>query len=89
VTGQWDCGAYGPEGRAAGALCFVAGEPGTRACASPAACRQVLSAERQRMFSRISELAAQGDPDAACLAEAFPRPGMLLGGDDDGQAAAV
>lgn len=78
---EWDCDAYGPKGREIGALCFIAGQLGTRTCASAAACRQVMNAERQRVFARIRELAAAGDPVFTDLAEAFPDPGMLLGGD--------
>lgn len=80
MTGQWDCDAYGPEAREFGALCFFTGEPGPRVCPSLAVCREAMTAERQRVFSRISELAAAGDPVAAYLAEEFPRPEMILGG---------
>ncbi len=78
--GEWDCEAYGPEGRGAGALCFFA-EPGTRRCESPRRCQQVMTAERQRVFGRIQELAAAGDPAGVELARAFTSTRQLLGGD--------
>ena len=83
--GGWDCEAYGPDGREAGALCFLAGEAGTRVCASRAACSEAMTAERQRVFSRINELAAAGDPVCAYLAEEFSEPGQILGGGKGGQ----
>jgi hypothetical protein len=76
---MWACEAYGDEGESFGALCFVAAA-GERSCASLAECREVIAAERQRVFQRINELAANGDPDAAYLADEFPDPGKLLGG---------
>src|ERR1019366_2498027 len=42
-----------------------------------------MTAERQRVSARISELAAEGRPDFEYLAETFGRPGQLLGGEDD------
>ena len=76
---EWACEAYGPDGRKAGALCFIA-QPGERVCASPGICHLVMAAERRRVFQRIQELAAQGDPAAADLAETFTSPDQLLGG---------
>lgn len=77
---DWDCEAYGPEGRGLGALCFVSGALGKRACASPDECHQVMAAERQRVFDRIQEGAAAGDPDMAYLAGEFTSPEQILGG---------
>jgi hypothetical protein len=76
---RWDCEAYGPEGIDVGALCFLA-EQGERACVSRVMCRLVVTGERQRMFSRIQELAAQGDETGTYLAGEFTSPDQLLGG---------
>ena len=76
----WDCEAYGPEPAALGALCFVSGELGKRTCADLAECRRVLAAERQRVFRRISEMAAGGDETGAYLESEFTSPEQLLGG---------
>lgn len=83
---EWDCDAYGPEGRDPGALCFISGELGKRVCASLDECREVMAAERQRVFSRIQELAEAGDPVGVDLAETFTDPSQILGGAaaDDG-----
>ena len=77
---EWDCGAYGPDLREQGALCFVSGELGKRVCGSRDECRETMAAERLRVFRRINERAAQGDPDMAYLAEEFTDPSQLLGG---------
>ena len=69
--------------RDVGALCFFAGELGKRVCASQAECREAMAAERQRVFRRINERAALGDPDMAYLADVFTNPGQMLGGEDD------
>jgi hypothetical protein len=78
--GDWDCTAYGPEVRAAGALCFFA-ELNERVCASPEECRSSMAAERQRVFRRISELSAAGDPTGVFLEGEFSNPGQLLDND--------
>jgi hypothetical protein len=83
VTG-FDCTAYGPEGRDLGALCFFSGELGSRACADLAECRERMAAERQRVFARIQELAADGDETGIYLAEQFTSPEDLLGGETRG-----
>ena len=80
---EWDCEAYGPEPAKIGALCFLSGDLGKRVCADPSECHTAMTAERQRVYGRISELAAAGSPWATYLAEAFGRPGQLLGGEDD------
>ncbi len=77
---QWYCQAYGPEPAASGALCFRA-EPGQRRCADAAECARTMTAERQRVFRRINELAAQGDPDMAYLADEFASPAQILDAD--------
>ena len=75
---QWDCEAYGPEGRTVGALCFVS--PDGRTCASPADCHATMDAERHHVHSRIREAAEQGDETARYLAAEFTSPEQLLGG---------
>lgn len=82
---SFDCEAYGPDGREVGALCFFAGELHARVCISPAECHDAMAAERQRVFRRIRERAAEGDPDMAYLAEVFTSPEQLLGGGQGGQ----
>jgi hypothetical protein len=77
---QWDCDAYGPDGRELGALCFMAGGPGKRTCASQDACREAMGAERRRVFRRINEMAAEGNPVGEYLAEEFTDPSQILGG---------
>lgn len=77
----WDCQAYGPEGRAADVLCFFA-EPGRRLCATHDECLGRLAVERVRVFDRIHELAASGDPTGQYLADEFTSPGQLLGGEE-------
>jgi hypothetical protein len=67
-----------------GALCFTAGELNARVCVSQAACREAVAAERKRVWRRINELAAGGDPAGESLAGEFTGPGQLLGGGDDG-----
>jgi hypothetical protein len=79
MTGDFDCEAYGPEGREHGALCFTAGQ-GQRACPSREDCHRVMAAERQRVFGRIHEMAAEGDPAGVFLAGEFTDPGQILGG---------
>lgn len=79
ATLGWDCEAYGPEGRGFDALCFFA-RPGERSCADPDQCHEKMTAERQRIFDRIMEQAAKGDPTAAYLAREFTDPSQLLGG---------
>jgi len=79
---DWDCEAYGPDGRKFGALCFLA-EPGERVCASQAACHEAMDGERRRVYRRIQEMAAADDPAGAELADVFTDPGQILGGGDD------
>lgn len=75
----FDCEAYGPDVAPLGVLCFFAGT-GARACSSAAVCHQAMAAERERVFARIGELAATGDPDFTYLAGEFTDPRQLLGG---------
>jgi hypothetical protein len=83
----FDCEAYGPEGTAVGALCFVSPEQGRRVCESAEVCHAVMTEQRQMVFSRIQEQAAAGDETAVYLAGEFTSPDQLLGGgeSDDGQ----
>lgn len=76
---NWVCEAYGPGGIGIGALCFFA-EQGERACDSQIMCHMAMTTERQRVFSRISELAAQGDPVWREIAADFTSPERLPGG---------
>jgi len=80
VSSTWDCDAYGPDLREVGALCFFAGELGKRTCTSLTACREAMVTERKRVFRRINEMAAEGNPDGEYLAEEFTNPGQILGG---------
>ena len=57
VSSSWDCDAYGPDLREVGALCFLSGGLHVRVCESPDECREAMTAERQRVFRRINELA--------------------------------
>jgi hypothetical protein len=75
----WGCDAYGPEGREVGALCFFAAS-GQRTCASLTVCRERMTAERQRVWQRIQEGAARGEPDMVYLASEFTAAEQLLGG---------
>lgn len=83
----WPCEAYGPEGAEFGAICFISGETGTRTCGSPGECRSLMQAERQRVFRRISELAAEGSETAAFLEGEFSSPAQILGGYDSGEGS--
>lgn len=78
----WSCEAYGQEGNELGALCFIAGDLGRRVCESPKACHAAMTQERQRVFDRINEMAADGDPTAVYLAGEFGSPEEILGGDE-------
>ncbi|WP_306358661.1 MULTISPECIES: hypothetical protein [unclassified Nocardia] len=79
---MWHCEAYGPEAAAAGALCFVA-DLHERVCRDQQQCHQTVAAERARIFQRINERAADGDPVMRYLAEELARPDQILGGDSD------
>lgn len=81
----WPCEAYGPDGAGFGALCFVSGELGRRVCDDPAECHQVMTAERQRVFRRISEMAADGSETGVLLEGEFTSPKQLLGGGEGPQ----
>lgn len=80
----WNCEAYGDDGPTVGALCFFA-DVGQRTCTTHAQCRELLVAERQRVWQRMQELAAAGDQAGEHLAEEFTHPEQMLGGhrDDD------
>ena len=79
MTDDFVCEAYGPDGREVGALCFFA-ERDKRVCASQSACHEVMTAERQRVWQRIQDGAARGEPDMVFLAGEFTGPEQLLGG---------
>jgi len=80
MADDFDCTAYEPAAREIGALCLIA-ELGKRSCASLEDCRRVMAAERRRVFSRIQEMAADGDPVGVYLAGEFREPGQILGGE--------
>jgi hypothetical protein len=73
----WVCEAYGPDGLEFGAVCFV-GDLNRRVCESAGECHAVMTAERRRVFDRIGELAAEGDPTGVFLAGEFASPDQLL-----------
>ena len=76
----WSCDAYGPEGAAVGAVCFLTAGVGGHKCPTLETCTALMRAERQRVFSRINELAAAGDDVFQELAEEFPTPDTVFGG---------
>jgi hypothetical protein len=76
---DWDCTAYGPEGREVNALCFFAAL-GARDCASLDVCRERMTAERQHLWRQIQDGAARGEPDMVFLASEFTAAEQLLGG---------
>ncbi|HWD80118.1 MAG TPA: hypothetical protein VG497_14580 [Kribbella sp.] len=76
----WDCDAYGPDlPPGLGDLCFY---DQIERCTSEAQCHLRMAGERQRVFRRINELAAAGDPTGEFLAGEFTNPSQLLGADD-------
>jgi hypothetical protein len=77
---DWCCSAYGPEVPVA---CFFEAQS---ACASLDECHRRMKAERQRVFHRINELAAGGDPFWANLEQEFPSPSGLLNADESDEA---
>lgn len=79
---MWHCGAYGRDGLVLGALCFRA-PMDERVCASKQECADTMAAERVRIWHRIRELAAEGDPTGVVLAAVFERPEQILAGPDD------
>lgn len=84
MADPWYCEAYGPRAPKAEALCFVSGDSGARVCASPQVCSETMAAERQRVWQRINEMAADGDPTGEFLAGEFTDPGQIFGGGDAG-----
>jgi hypothetical protein len=80
---DWPCEAYGPDGLEIGAYCFVS-DLRQRSCASAAECQRAMTFCRQQVHQRINELAASGDTTAAYLADQFPTPDAIFGGDSPG-----
>ena len=74
---DWACTAYGPE---VPATCFFqeAGET----CTSLEQCQERMKGERQRVYRRMQELAAHGDPMWADISDEFTNPEGLLNADD-------
>lgn len=75
----WDCEAYGPEGTGIGVICFFA-DPGRRTCSDPVDCHARMAVERRRVYSRIHDLAADGNEACVYLASVFTDPEQILGG---------
>jgi hypothetical protein len=80
MVDDFDCSAYGPGSRELGAVCFFGGELNLRACPSLAACHEAMAAERRRVWQRIQDGAARGEPDMVHLAAEFTSAEQLLGG---------
>lgn len=78
---DWPCEAYGAEALAFGARCFFA-DLQKRDCIDPEDCHARMGEERQRIFRAIQEHAAAGEPVYGQLADDFPTPGDLLGGNE-------
>jgi hypothetical protein len=83
MTDEWACEAYGDDGADVGARCFVSGALGVRSCESRQVCAGVMADERRRVYRRMQELAATGDPVMVDLAAEFTRPDQLLNADGD------
>jgi hypothetical protein len=82
VSRGFACAAYGDDlPDALGDLCFFEGAIG-RKCWTRGECESRMGEERQRVFQRINELAAKGDPDMAFLADEFSSPDQLLNADE-------
>lgn len=81
---DWPCRAYGddPAVTELGAWCFVA-ELFTRTCMDRLVCALEVNAAGQRIYRRISELAATGNPTSEYLAEIFTSPDVIFGGDSE------
>lgn len=75
---DWSCSAYGP---GVPALCFF--EQASSVCADLAECTARMGDERKRVFRRMQELAAHGDPVWADLADEFTSPEDLLDASPD------
>jgi hypothetical protein len=79
-TGQWACEAYGTDGLAVGALCFYAAQH-KRNCISYIVCATRLAAEREQLYARMVELAANGMSDYAEMLKDISGPEELLRAD--------
>lgn len=80
TAGGWPCEAYGPVGMEVGAWCWLSAELRERVCHTVDDCGRTMEEERRRVFRRINERAAAGDPVAELLAREFSDPRKLLGG---------
>lgn len=78
---DWHCVAYGEDG---GSWCFMqeVGPP----CAALSICTELMAVERQRVWQKIQEGAATGDPDMKYLDENISGPDELLGGSNTPRA---
>lgn len=79
---HWDCEAYGsdPAVIATGARCYFA-EPHQRKCLDRTQCARAMAAERELVYGRITEMAANGDETGIYLAEQFDSPDQILNAD--------
>lgn len=75
--GEWDCEAYGEQGRIIGARCFV-GDSRLMRCRNRDVCHDYMTLERMKLFAAIRKDAAEGDPTSKYLASVFTSPQMLL-----------
>lgn len=75
----WNCTAYGPDLPMPDPCFFEA----VQVCGSLDECRRRMKAERQRVFDRIQERAAAGDPAFTYLAAEFTSPEQLLNAEDE------
>jgi hypothetical protein len=77
TAAEWNCPAYGPDGAAAGRLCFYA-DRGLRSCLTPGECAASVDGARQVLFKMMQAKAADGDPQAIRLAAEFTSPDQPL-----------
>lgn len=76
---HWVCEVYGEAGESIGAVCFFAFDP----CLNLRECHKRMTATRQKIWSRIQELAAAGDLTGVYLAGEISSPDEILNGRDD------
>jgi hypothetical protein len=84
----WPCEAYGEDGLRFGAYCFTGagtGNAAERTCATPDVCHTRMTAERERLWTRLQIMAEKGDAEDRVIARevlrGFSGPDDLLRGD--------